>query len=73
MFRALIYPSSGVYDYAVELPHWRISLNDLQKTNAILCNTDRVVRSLHDLCYEEWHLFFGRSFNEINHCGSSTT
>jgi len=22
MFRALLCPSSGVYDYAVELPHW---------------------------------------------------
>jgi len=22
MFRTLIYPSSGAYDYSVELPHW---------------------------------------------------
>jgi len=22
MFRTLIYPSSGTYDYSVELPHW---------------------------------------------------
>ena len=22
MFRTLIYPSSGAYDYFVELPHW---------------------------------------------------
>ena len=22
MFRTLIYPSPGAYDYAVELPHW---------------------------------------------------
>ena len=22
MFRILIYPSSGAYDYSVELPHW---------------------------------------------------
>ena len=25
MFRALIFPSSGVCDYVVELPHWPIS------------------------------------------------
>ena len=33
MFRTLIYPSSGAYDYSVELPHWSCVL-------AEACNTD---------------------------------
>jgi len=29
MFRALIYPSSGAYDYSAELPHWSCVLGSL--------------------------------------------
>jgi len=29
MFRTLIYPSSGAYDYSVELPHWSIVLGSM--------------------------------------------
>jgi len=29
MFRTLIYPSSGVCDYSVELPHWSIVLGSV--------------------------------------------
>ena len=29
MFRTLIYPSSGAYDYSVELPHWSCVLGSM--------------------------------------------
>jgi hypothetical protein len=29
MFRTLIYPSSGAYDYSVELPHWSCILGSM--------------------------------------------
>ena len=29
MFRTLIYPSPGVCDYSVELPHWSIVLGSM--------------------------------------------
>jgi len=29
MFRTLIYPSSVVYDYSVELPHWSCVLGSM--------------------------------------------
>ena len=29
MFQTLIYPSSGAYDYSVELPHWSCGLGSM--------------------------------------------
>jgi len=29
MFRTLIYPSSGAYDYSVESPHWSCVLGSM--------------------------------------------
>ena len=29
MFRTLIYPSSGTYDYSVQLPHWSCVLGSM--------------------------------------------
>jgi len=39
MFRTLIYPSSGAFDYSVELPHWSGVLGSM--TNVVIQQNSR--------------------------------
>jgi len=48
MFRTLIYPSSGAWDYSVELPHWSsCSRFVVCWRSAEACNTDTIQTQQH--------------------------
>ena len=57
MFRTLIYPSSGAYDYGVELPHWPYCswLDVWCSSGVVVFERYPCIRLKHNLCFSLQH------------------